>query len=253
MNESKKKPLELWVFLSIVFLFLWPLGIVAYKFLEKKEQKVLLETQKPLTVVGWIYVIMALFGGGNNISFWIILALLVWGYIKLGNKQGQHKTNYGKLSYTGYLVVGAGVFIWFFVLLSNDAKNVCASIYLMAGGLAILFLERVEQQKAGKYQQYLEYVLQRKTTSIMDLSLLFQNNPAEIVKGLNEMIKAGYFGDAYVDQKAQEIVFPHREKAKKEQQARKRTVTCRHCGASNVITIGQHNVCEYCDLPIPEN
>ena len=111
MNTSKKRTVELWSVLSVVFLILGPFGIIAYKFLEKKEQKVLLETQKPLMVVGWFYVVMALLGGADNASLWVILAFLVWGYIKLGNKKGQKSTDYGKISYTGYLIVGAGVFI----------------------------------------------------------------------------------------------------------------------------------------------
>lgn len=252
MNTSKKRIVELWSVLSVVFLILGPFGIIAYKFLEKKEQKVLLETQKPLMVVGWFYVVMALLGGADNVSLWVILAFLVWGYIKLGNKKGQKSTDYGKMSYTGYFIVGAGVFIWLIALISNGNGSKLVSLYFMAGGLAILYLERTEQQKAGKFQQYLVYVLQQNNTSVLDLSLLFQNNPSDVVKDLEEMIKAGYFGDDYMDKEMQEIVFPHRKKADKAKQKRKVTVVCKHCGASNVITVGEHNVCEYCDLPITE-
>ena len=252
MNLSKKKPLGLWGYLSLVFLFIWPLGIVLYKFLEKKEKKLLLSTQKPLAVIGWIYVFLALMSGSDNFGFWIVLVLLIGVYVNLGNKKGQNTSNHGVIVYSGYLSIGAAVFLWLFMLIAYKSESLGIGMYCMAGGLVLLLLERMERQKACKFQQYLDYVLKRKTTSIMDLSLLFQNNPAEIVRDLNEMVNAGYFGDAYVDRDAQKIVFPHLEKEKKKQQERKVTVTCKHCGATNMIIIGEHNVCEYCDSPIME-
>ena len=67
-----------------------------------------------------------------------------------------------------------------------------------------------------------------------------------------------YFGNAYIDQVRQALVFPHREyvntgsknSANGVQSENTEVVVCKNCGGNNTILVGQVCECEFCGSPI---
>ena len=258
-NKKYNKVLEVCGVLGIAFFLLWPIGFVLYKYYEKKEQKILLLSQKVLNVVGWFNLILGIFMANSESIIFITLIMFVIGYIQVRKSalnEADIKLSQEKLPFLGY---GLWLFALGICMLSvAEGGSILGCLFYILGGLFILILANQLKVKEIKFREYLTCVMDQGITSIMELSLVFQNNPADVVEVLTEMIQAQYFGNAYIDQIKQTIVFPHREFANRGSQKfangthseKTEIVVCKNCGGNNTIVIGQVCECEFCGSPI---
>lgn len=259
LNKKNKKMLEICGSLFMAFLIFWPVGFILYKYFEKKEKKILLSSQKPLKVVGWFNLFFGILGTNSDQNFWIILILFIAGYILAAKNTKQEtdiKLSQEKIPFLGYGLCGIAVILCMLSVTGDSSYLGC--LYFIMGGLLPLYLAIQLKIKEIRFQQYLTCVLDQGITSIVELSLAFQNNPADVVEILNEMLQAQYFGNAYIDQVRQALVFPHREyvntgsknSANGVQSENTEVVVCKNCGGNNTILVGQVCECEFCGSPI---
>lgn len=82
----------------------------------------------------------------------------------------------------------------------------------------------------------------------------------QVVKDLKEMIKDGYFKGAYIDEYSRYLVMPYsreydnsnvnKDESIPQVRRENKVVKCPNCGATNTITVGVRNECEYCGTPL---
>ena len=125
---------------------------------------------------------------------------------------------------------------------------VCAVLFI-GGGILLIRFSGLYKKKGEKFQKYSNIINIKGQTNIDSVASEMSLSYETVSLDIREMIEAGFFGEAYVDEQERRIIISSLEKAKTEAEKNKKAVNCPACGAPNTLYNGEGK-CEYCGMTI---
>lgn len=157
---------------------------------------------------------------------------------------------------------GKKMIVWGWIIFSLGALGSCGmmdqrsfqggsgTIFMLFAGLALVFVGRIASKNAGKYKKYINMIVNQGMRSISRIADAIPTSSEQAIQDIQDMIKKGFFKEAYINFSTNKIVFTLEEVQQKSFQSESTTnqivVTCNGCGANNKVGRGQVGECQYC-------
>ncbi|PWM44212.1 MAG: hypothetical protein DBX47_06015 [Clostridiales bacterium] len=199
-----------WPLVIIILFIFFPAGIPLLILKVKSEKQRYVKNAKVMRVLG--IVLIALW------AFYIIVPLT-------GTQESQLTTQ-------NYIIT-----------------SVVSAFLLVGGGILLLYFSSLYKKRGEKYLHYYNIIDIKGETNIDKISSEMSSSYETASLDLRDMIEAGFFGQAYVDEKEHRIIISSIEKANKDAEKNKKIIRCPYCGAPNTI-YGGGGKCEYCGMVI---
>jgi hypothetical protein len=230
-----------WPFIIMSMIF-WPLGVLLLVMRLARDRHASISTGRILKVVGLV----------------IMLVFAVGGY---GYYQEQQNLYGDALGREGEFVVGMAIA---FTLLG---------FILWRFGNKLVY-------RGKMVREYLDVIVNKRFFEIDEIARIVSKQPDKVASEIRFLIRTGYLPDAYLNEEATRVVVPAVERhlameADLERQGKAqiektdqatasvdrrtfetgeqdalppvpRLVTCRSCGANNIVTPGHPRECEFC-------
>lgn len=213
------------------------------------------ESGKIKAIFSWPVIILAF------IVFWPVGIFLLVKRLKVDKKGA---TGAGKiLNIIGYASFGMAILGTLVCIDSGFmSSDVSVIIFFLIVGAVFCSIAKKLKKNAAKIRNYTQIIINGEETRL-DYIANATNIPYDIVvKDLQQMIDAGYFKNGYVDTVGRKLVLPGKKNTVKIEShyqeepiasaipvRQARTVTCKCCGAKNVIE-AEVGECEYCGSPL---
>ncbi|WP_025027131.1 hypothetical protein [Caldalkalibacillus mannanilyticus] len=159
-----------------------------------------------------------------------------------------------KIKTLGYIAAGIGILAF--------TQGVSGGImFLLVGGFIVYYSNKVHKQ-ALKMKQYIDLIANQQITQLDQISNITGNPHSTVHQDITQMIKKGYFKEAYINEATGEIIFPPPVTPKSEPPISAEPeiaptptpstkfiqATCKSCGAHTRITQNETLECEYCGM-----
>jgi len=187
--------------------------------------------------------------------FWLII---IWpvGIFFLFRKLTADKTailKYSKIiAIVSYIIIFYGIIS--LIMTFEDTSMLIGVVLFGGGGIWLLRISKKMKRKGQKYKKYIAIVINQSQTSIDYIASSIGESYEIAANDLQEMIDAGYFTNAYINEGSRIIVLSqdtsHSVNHSGNAQAQTKVVACSSCGANNTIIAGQTIECEYCGSPL---
>lgn len=200
-------------------------------------------------------------------SWPVIIIALMWfppiGLILLFRKKSLHRRNLFK---SGNMSIGIGIFFliigWLFLTvlpdLSADATTLDVAIGLIFFNLIVgvisLIFGILTKLTAKRYRKYISLVVNRQTEDLNVIAQEMNLSRSKVINDLDKLISQRYLERYVINERENKIYLPEdliarqrqEEIIKERQEKLHRVVTCKNCGANNLVKekIGK---CEYCN------
>lgn len=151
--------------------------------------------------------------------------------------------NYNRLK----TLVGIAGFIMLVCMFSGSKNGLTISFWFVIFLSLALAYNHEKIMKCQKTQKYIDLVIKQKLTAIENIAAAIPTGYEIAEYDLQKIIDQGLLTDAYIDRTNREIILKEKpSKLTQIDQAAKRPVTCRNCGATISIAVGETDECEYC-------
>jgi len=125
------------------------------------------------------------------------------------------------------------------------------SIASIIGGYFMIAKAKKDQQL---YNEYINIIIDSNITSLHDIASSLNKKVSVVTADIEKMINKNRLGNAYIDYKEKQIVFPSKTSTSTstsknqsfEQTKQTVSVTCPSCGGKNTVLYGTVSRCEYC-------
>lgn len=125
------------------------------------------------------------------------------------------------------------------------------SIAFIIGGYFMIAKAKKDQQL---YNEYFSIIIDSNITSLHDIASSLNKEVSTVTADIEKMMNKNRLGNAYIDYKEKQIVFPSRTPTSTstsknqsfEQTKQTVSVTCPSCGGKNTVLYGTVSRCEYC-------
>lgn len=160
------------------------------------------------------------------------------------------------------LTSGKKTIVWGWIIFTIGALGSCGiidqrsmdgatgTLFFVFAGLALVFVGRTSAKKAVKFKKYIKLIVNEGLRSIPTIAAAIPSTHAEATQDIQEMIKKGFFMDAYINFSTDKLVFIREEEKETTLQSNMLTnqlvVSCGGCGANNKVANGQVAECQYC-------
>lgn len=157
------------------------------------------------------------------------------------------------LTVSGLIFIGIGLLYTLMLFSDEQASSdgtssigVIIALSLTFYIIGLVFLLKSLSMKAlgVKYKKYINIIINQKQSSIQNIAAGVGVTYEAAVYDLRDMLGSGYFPGAFLNEQTREIIL--RQSAAPEAAYQTRAVTCKGCGASNVVAYGRKAECEYC-------
>lgn len=176
---------------------------------------------------------------------------------KLGTDKKASLSSGRKMTIWGWIIVGGGLISSGALMEDGLASGILGTLFYISAGLALVFLGKRSSIKAEKNKKYIDLIVNKKLRSIGTISSAVPVSHDVAITDIEDMIKKGFFEDAYINYSVDEIVLVTDEVQANNlsytnRQAEMKVVTCNGCGANNKVEKGKVENCQYCGSLISE-
>ncbi len=123
-------------------------------------------------------------------------------------------------------------------------------LFTVIAGIVLIVMGRKSSNKAVKYKQYINLIVNHRLRLIEAIASAIPVSAAQATKDIQEMIKKGFFDEAYIDFSTSQLVFLKEDATETSSQQNNmqhlKVITCDGCGAHNKVAIGSIIECQYC-------
>ena len=205
-----------------------------------------IKTEKKTETHSWALVIFLL------IIFWPVG---VYFLVKKLSVDKQASLSSGrKMMIWGWVIVGMGIISWGTLIEDSLVSGTFGTLFFIFAGLALVYVGRKSSINAEKYKSYIDIIVNKKVRSIATISSAIPVTHDIAIKDIQEMIKKGFFEDAYINYNVDEIVLSSADgidakinnHSNTNQKVQMIVVPCNGCGANNKVEKGEVEKCQYC-------
>lgn len=157
------------------------------------------------------------------------------------------------------LTSGKKTVVWGWIIFSIGALGSCGmldqrtldgasgTLFFVFAGLALVFVGKMSAKKAVKFKKYIKLIVNEGLRSIPSIAAAIPATADEATEDIQEMIKKGFFMDAYINFSTNKLVFIREEnQVESNLMTSQLIVSCNGCGANNKVASGQVSKCQYC-------
>lgn len=125
-------------------------------------------------------------------------------------------------------------------------------LVMMGLGVLLIVYGIRTKRSLKRFKKYINIITAENNTSLENIAGQTSQSTDFVMKDMQMMINKKYFIDAYIDEKANEIVLKKRDHIVTNVQVENNTsvemisVTCKGCGATNSIQKSIGSECEFC-------
>lgn len=157
-------------------------------------------------------------------------------------------------SILGYFLALIGGFPLILGTLKDSGSVILALIFVAIGTLLIIHGIKTKK-RINRFKRYVNILSLENETSLERIASTSSQSVDFVTKDLELMIKRKFFINVYIDKNTNEIILGNRKSQASNDTMKKsevtepkelKAVTCKNCGASNNITIGEVSECEFC-------
>jgi putative Mn2+ efflux pump MntP/ribosomal protein S27E len=133
-----------------------------------------------------------------------------------------------------------------------DAESNIFALILMGLGAWLIYYGIKTKKRLRRFKKYIQIITTENTTSLESIARQTSQSLDFVTKDIQKMIYNKYFLNAYIDEKANEIVLRKRDNIVANVQVESNTsiemisVNCKGCGAAKVVQKGLSSECEFC-------
>lgn len=149
----------------------------------------------------------------------------------------------------GWIIFTLGALASCGMMNQRSFDGASSTLFLVFAGLALVFVGRISSRKAVKYKKYINLIVNQGLRSIAPISSAIPATHDQAIQDIQEMIKKGFFKEAYIDFGTDKIVFTREvveTHFQNESMVNQLIATCNGCGADNKVIKGQVTDCQYC-------
>lgn len=155
-----------------------------------------------------------------------------------------------KMMIWGWIIVGVGVLSWGSLLEDGFFSGTFGMLFFIILGLVLVRMGKKSSVNAMKYKQYIDLIVNKRLRSIRAISSAMPVAHDVAIQDIQEMIRKGYFENAYINFNADEVVFIDAQEqalaSVPNNRVEMRLVPCHGCGANNKVAKGEVGQCQYC-------
>jgi hypothetical protein len=192
--------------------------------------------------ISWVWVVLGF------IIFWPVGFALLFAKLSSDRSAVVKSNSTGKiLSTVAWVLIAIGI-ISLIAAITGDSGMMGMALLFGGGGIALNRIAKRTKGKGERYKQYINLIANQNQTSIDNIANILGISYKDAVRDLQDMIKAGYFGGAYIDTPKRAIVLLKPiERGTPKPLKDIKDVICKSCGARARITVGTQSECEYCN------
>ncbi|AOV07128.1 hypothetical protein [Sporosarcina ureilytica] len=156
-----------------------------------------------------------------------------------------------KMMIWGWIIVGGGLISSGALMEDGWVSGIFGTLFYVAAGLALIYFGKKSSIRAEKYKKYIDLIVNKKLRSIGTIASAIPTASNVAISDIEDMIKKGFFEDAYINYSADEIVLITDEVQDQNlsitnQKVKMNVIPCNGCGANNKVVKGQVGNCQYC-------
>jgi hypothetical protein len=208
---------------------------------------------KAKTPTPWALIVIAF------ILFWPIGIFLLLRRLKT-DKSAVLK-NSKRVAIISYVLFGLGV-MYAIAAVTGEIQMLIMAILCICGGFWLRMTSKKMKETGERYRKYIDLIANQSIYSIDTIANLSGLSYEQVSADLRQMIEAGYFSGAYIDDLTRSIVLPQQHQATSHtafepvtqaaESSQRSVVVCSSCGAKGSVIAGQITLCEYCDSPLQQ-
>lgn len=206
--------------------------------------------------MSWIVILIMFF------VFWPVAIVLL---IKRISTDKSTALNGGRLiKVIGWFSITIAALGFLATLGEADSMDIGMVFFFLIAGIVLVRLGRSTIKSARRTKQYIGLIVNQRITSIDELARVTGTSYNETCKELQKIVDKGYFKGAYINLAAKRIILPGQyvpgppqggapvqggrttPPTQMHKQVKEKIVTCKSCGANNVIVVGAVRRCEFC-------
>lgn len=154
----------------------------------------------------------------------------------------------------GWIIAGGGIISWTSMIQDGFWDGTLGTLFFVSAGLVLVYIGKRSSVRAAKYKHYIDIIINKRMRSIATIASSIPVPHEEAITDIQEMIKKGFFEDAYINHNQDEIVLlnsdelntqvhPHLVASHKAEMI---VAACNGCGANNKVVKGAVENCQYC-------
>lgn len=155
-----------------------------------------------------------------------------------------------KMTMWGWVVFSLGILASCTIIEERSFEGSSTTFFMILAGVALVIIGRRSSIKAIKYKKYIDMIVNQGMRSIATISSAIPVSPEQAIADIQEIIKKGFFQNAYIDFSKNQIIFmgedTRDEYVQRNSMINQQVVPCVGCGANNKVAKGMVSECQYC-------